>query len=76
MKTTAIVLGLALGCAAAAQAADVHDNGTSSYGGSSHRTTIELRAAMHRIGDATRHAWHRIDASLHRMGHHDRTTAS
>jgi hypothetical protein len=37
---------------------------------------MQLRDAMHRIGSATRHAWHRIDASLHRMAHHDRATAS
>jgi opacity protein-like surface antigen len=76
MKATAFVLGVALACAAAAHAADVRDNGTSTYGGSSHHATMQLRDAMHRIGSATRHAWHRIDASLHRMGHHDRTTAS
>lgn len=76
MKTTAIVLALALGCAAGAQAADRQDYGSSSSNGTPHQMTTDVRVALHRLGNATRYAWHRLDASLHRMGHHDRTTAS
>lgn len=69
MKTTAFILALALGCAATAQAAQ-------SPQPSSHQMTTDLRVALHRLGHATRYAWHRLDASLHRIGHHDRTTSS
>lgn len=69
MKTTAFILALALGGAAAAQAAE-------SSPPSSHQMTTDVRVALHRLGNATRHAWQRLDASLHRIGHHASTTGS
>ena len=64
MKTTAFFLALALGCAATAQAADRHDwSGSSASTGisqqSSGHMTTDVRVALHRLGKATRHAWHR-----------------
>lgn len=84
MRNTAFILGLALGCAVAAHAADRHDSGTSRHeDASSQHVTVDLNhvkadmhSVLHRLGSATRHAWHRLDASLHRVGHHEHSTSS
>ncbi len=73
MKISTLALAAALAVTGSAFAAQDHDKGSSSSSGSTsaHQLESNFAGALHKIGAATRHAWHRADASLHRMGKHD-----
>jgi hypothetical protein len=73
MRISTVALAAALAVAGSAFAAQDHDPGSSSssLGGSTHQLASNFTGALHKIGAATRQAWQRADARLHRMGKHD-----
>ena len=74
MKISTLAFAAALAVTGSAFAASHdHDSGSSSSsaGASAHELASNFTGALHKIGAATRHALHRADASLHRMGKHD-----
>lgn len=76
MKIPALVIALALGCGTSAFAAESHHDAPSGHSAqtSMHQLATDFKGAMHKLGQATRHALRRADESLHRPGHDDRHT--
>ena len=66
-KIPVITLAIALACGSAL-AATHHETDTHPADGSVtlHKMGAEIRSAWHRLGEATRHALRRADASMHR----------
>lgn len=72
MKISTFALAATLAFAGSAFAAQDHDASSSGKAATStHQLASNFTGALHKIGAATRHAWHRADASLHRLGRHD-----
>ena len=74
MKISTLALAAALALAGPAFAAQDQDAGSSSssLGASTHQLASNFSGALHKIGAATRRAWQRADAGLHRLARHDK----
>jgi len=70
--TLALLLA-ATGCAFAASSSRPDTAPAQDGTTTMHRLGADLRAGLHKIGSASRHAWHRATAAVHR---HDPTNGS